>query len=1044
MIFAGEHDMAARVEKQWLTGMLVLAAISGAILDAGAEAVSPVQWGRSMEISLSGYQGSSALAGFPVLVTLNPSVVSGLEYSDFNPQGADLRFTDAGNTVLLNHEIEEWKTNGISRIWVRVPHLDSGCAIKAFWKNPAASALPAAATWDSGFRAVWHLADSLTDSTLNANHAVSTGTMPADGAVAGGRAFDGNDYLDCGNGASLNITGNSLSLSAWIKPDVISGNAIVSKSYNAAHSAPYYAWVLYTVSSALHCRIDTAAATRGTLALGVWQHVAATYNGSLISYFINGSPVGTLNKSGNLLVTACNVRIGGRHTTALAEFFNGAIDEVRISSAARSPDWIRAEHDTVARADFCVFGAVEDNAIPKLSVSDALCLEGDSGTTQLLFTVTLSVPPTNAVSFRYATSYGSADASDITPAAGEIFLPAGERSAVIALTVFGDTAEEPDETAYLDLSEISGAVALKTRGYALILDDDRSNPLSPLALAADAVNQRLYVARHTDNSIAVIDARENRLIQAFALPEEPNGLVLNADGSRLYVAAGGPAGHVYVLDAMTGAIQQTVDAGHTPMAPLLSPDATTLYLCNRFDDDVSVINLSDSSTVARVPVARQPIAAALSSDGARLFVAEHLPYGPSTNAFTAAAVAVIDTAAHVVDRRIALPPGSQSVRGMGISTDGATVYVTHLISHFQIPTTQVLRGWMNTAALTVIDVDSETIVDTVLLDDLDLGAANPWDVICSADNRYLCVSHAGTHEVSVIEQAPLLAKLRSGAPGTSRDFTTLVDLRRRIALPGNGPRALALLENRLYAALYFSDAVAAVDITPGAEHGAVPIALGASRQPDALRRGEMNYNDARLCLQQWQSCASCHPDARADGLNWDLLNDGFGNPKNTKGHLFCMQTPPAMVTGIRANSQMAVRAGFRYIQFVNRDESYAADVDAYLTALEPVPSPHLLNGSLSAAAVRGQGLFAAQGCTGCHSGEYFTDGKLHDIGSGIGRNAGVQFDTPTLRELWRSGPYLHDGRIDSVRGVVTEIHASRVSALTPTEIDDLVEYLLSL
>ncbi len=1018
-----------------------LAAMACGASESGAD---PALWRNSAEIRIGGYRGGSALTDFPVLISLDPTLIEDFDYTQLNPDGSDLRFTDDANTRLLDHEIEHWDLSGVSRVWVRVPLLISNRVIRAFWNNPAAGELPSAGVWDADFRGVWHLAGSLEDSTINANHAVSTGTTPAVGAVAGGRAFDGDDYLDCGNGASLNIGGNRLSLSAWIKPNAISGNAIISKSYNAAHSAPYYAWVLYTVSSALHCRIDTAAATRGALSLGAWQHVAATYDGTVIAYYIDGLPVGTLAKSGNLLVTERHVRIGGRHTTALAEFFNGAIDEVRLSSAARSADWIRAEHDTVVRADFCVFGAVEDNSIPKLSVSDARCIEGDTGTTQLLFTVTLSVPPTNAVSFRYATTFGSADASDLSPVEGIMTIPAGERSAVVAMTVFGDVAEEPDETVYLDLSEISGAVALKTRGYGLILDDDRSNPLSPLALAADTLRQRVYAARHTDSSIAVIDARANRMVQAFTLPQAPNALVLNAAGSRLYVAAGGPDGKVYVLDALTGEILQSLDAGHTPMAPLLAPDESVLYLCNRFDDDVAFINLADGSTAARVPVARQPVAAALSADGTRLFVAEHLPAGASTNALTAAAVAVIDTATAAVVRRITLPPGSQSLRGMALAADGAAVYVTHLVSRFQLPTTQVLRGWMNTAALTVIDGDSESIIGTVLLDDLDLGAANPWDVVCSADNAFLCVSHAGTHEVSVIGQAALLTKIRSGGAEIARDFTALIALRRRIALPGNGPRALALAGNRLFAAQYFSDTLAALDIAPGSESAVVEIALGAPRIPDAVRRGELNYNDARLCLQQWQSCASCHPDARADALNWDLLNDGFGNPKNTKGHLFSIQTPPAMVTGIRASSQMAVRAGFRYIQFVNRDESYAADVDAYLTALEPVPSPHLRNGSLSAAALRGETLFAARGCTGCHSGEYFTDQQRHDIGSGIGSNAGVAFDTPSLRELWRSGPYLHDGRIDSVRGVVTLIHGSRVSGLTPQEIDDLVEYLLSL
>ncbi|MDR2756120.1 MAG: hypothetical protein LBC20_10465, partial [Planctomycetaceae bacterium] len=49
-----------------------------------------------------------------------------------------------------------------------------------------------------------------------------------------------------------------------------------------------------------------------------------------------------------------------------------------------------------------------------------------------------------------------------------------------------------------------------------------------------------------------------------------------------------------------------------------------------------------------------------------------------------------------------------------------------------------------------------------------------------------------------------------------------------------------------------------------------------------IRYGEMLFHDAFLCQEHWQSCATCHPDARSDTLNWDLLNDGPDNPKNTK------------------------------------------------------------------------------------------------------------------------------------------------------------------
>ncbi len=1125
-----------------------MAGVAGALLclawQAAAEAVDTARWGLSMEIRVRGYQGGSALADFPVMVALDPAAIMGFSYAGFAPQGADLRFTDAANTVVLAHEIEQWNTSSVSRVWVRVPSLVSNQVIRAFWRNPEAGAPASTSVWDDGFRGVWHLADSLNDATPNANNGSNTGSVATNGVVAGGRAFDGNDFIDCGNGASLNVASNQLTLSAWIKPAAISGNAIVSKAYAATHMSPYYSWVLYLTSPGLHCRIDTSAATKGALSTGVWQHVTTTYNGSLVAFYIDGVSAGSFAKTGSLFLTPRNVRIGGRDTSPLDEFFNGSIDEVRISSVARSADWVRAERDTVANTSFCLYGSVTETWLPqvtggvgatnvlatsacltgslvstgaapatvwacwgtgdggtnfaawaqkaslgvrepggfshpvsgltpetpyvyrfravnahgeswsaprlfaplypRLSVADSQCVEGPSGATGLLFRVTLSYAAPSPVTFLYATSAGTASAEDYQAVSGEVTLQAGQTGCSVTVLAAGDSVAEPDEFFCLDLGAVTGAVAAKARAFGLILDDDRTNSLSPCALVADASRGRVYVARQTDASVGVIDTTENRLVQAFAVPAAPNGVALSPDGLRLYVAAGGAGGQVVALDAATGAVLETYAAGHTPLCPVVSSDGTTLYVCNRFDGDVSVIRLADGATLARIAVGREPHAAALTPDGANLFVAELLPVGPSTNGALAAAVSVIDTAARVVSKRILLPPGSQSLRGLCVSATGAKVYVTHVLSRFYAPTTQVLRGWMNTAALSVIDVASGTLVNTVLLDDLDLGAANPWGVVCSTNNQYLCVAHAGTHEVSVIDQAALLAKLQTGDADTPQDLTYLVGLRRRLPLKGNGPRGLALVGDTLYAAEYFSDTVGVVDIAPGGEYGAHEIAAGAARALDAVRQGERNYNDARLCLQGWQSCASCHPDARADALNWDLINDGFGSPKNTKSHVYSIQTPPAMSTGIRGSAQVAVRSGLKYIQFVSQPESCAAAIDAYLTTLRPEPSPHLVNGGLSASASRGALLFAARGCAGCHAGEFFTDGKSHEIGTATAREAGVLFDTPTLCELWRTGPYLHDGRSATVREVVVTVHAGRVSGLTLEQIDDLVEYLLSL
>jgi cytochrome c peroxidase len=230
------------------------------------------------------------------------------------------------------------------------------------------------------------------------------------------------------------------------------------------------------------------------------------------------------------------------------------------------------------------------------------------------------------------------------------------------------------------------------------------------------------------------------------------------------------------------------------------------------------------------------------------------------------------------------------------------------------------------------------------------------------------------------------------------------------------------------------------------------VALGPAVEPTLARRGEMLFNDARLCRQEWQSCASCHDtDGRMDAYNWDLLNDGCDNPKNAKSLLYAHRTPPAMSLGVRSTAEVAVRAGLRHILFTEQPEATAQAMDAYLQSLAPVPSPHLVNGSLSPAAERGRKLFMNDklGCARCHPPPLYTDCRTHDVGTrGREDRPKDEFDAPTLVELWRTGPYLHDGAAPTVR----DVHAAQGSAgrhgdtahLSDQERDDLAEFLLSL
>jgi len=68
---------------------------------------------------------------------------------------------------------------------------------------------------------------------------------------------------------------------------------------------------------------------------------------------------------------------------------------------------------------------------------------------------------------------------------------------------------------------------------------------------------------------------------------------------------------------------------------------------------------------------------------------------------------------------------------------------------------------------------------------------------------------------------------------------------------------------------FFADTLVAVDLLGGAVDRSLSLSTGGGVAPE--RRGEQVFNGATRCHQHWQSCAWCHPDGRADGLNRDLI-----------------------------------------------------------------------------------------------------------------------------------------------------------------------------
>ncbi len=617
-----------------------------------------------------------------------------------------------------------------------------------------------------------------------------------------------------------------------------------------------------------------------------------------------------------------------------------------------------------------------------------------------------------------------------------------------------------------ELAALQGSSAAEQYSVSEAKSDTASDKfLSPTAMAFDADLSRMYIAEKTAKQISVLNIKTEKVDKLTDLDAEPTGIALSKDGSKLYVTAGLEFGSIKIVDTAKGRVIKSMDTAHGPISPVLSKDGKKLYVLSQYENKVVVFDLKTGKRAADIPVSRQPAASALTPDGRKLFVANLLPSGNADSNYNAAKVSVIDTETDKLITDVKLPSGSVDIRGICTSPDGKYVYAACVLARYHLPTSQLDRGWMNTNALAVIDADSNKFINTVLLDELDLGAANPYDVACTEDSKYIAVTHSGTNELSLIDADAMHKKLadaesdkgKSAMSSSYRDvknnFSFLNGIRRRIPLKGIGPRDVAIAGSRAFVAEYFTGTVGVVDLSSSGVSGAVSISLGAEPEMTIARKGEILFHDASLCLQKWQSCATCHPNARADGINWDLLNDGTGNPKQTKSLLLSHKTAPVMITGIRPDAETAVRAGIRYIQFSVRPEQDAAAIDEYLKSLKPVLSPYLKKNSsgkieFSEAAKRGEKIFSSARCSDCHSGQYYTDQKKYNIGAGTGSEKDTSFDTPSLVEIWRTAPYLYDGRAATIKDVLKKFNKDNrhgvTSDLSDDQINDLAEFVLSL
>ncbi|MEW6359210.1 MAG: beta-propeller fold lactonase family protein [Planctomycetota bacterium] len=583
---------------------------------------------------------------------------------------------------------------------------------------------------------------------------------------------------------------------------------------------------------------------------------------------------------------------------------------------------------------------------------------------------------------------------------------------------------------------------------------------SPACVACSPDGKFVYVTNQTANSISVIDANSKQVTKEIPVGKYPTGITVSPDGKTVFVANTRDHSISYVEPAGAKAIA-AVACGFEPNGLCLSPDGKTLYSANFISGDVSVVDVAQRKEVARIPVVRAPTFMAITPDGKTILVSNFFSDQPATNTKLTAVISVIDTASRKVVGEKCSPGTMLMGQGIAISTDGKYAYAVHHRPNFNITPSQLQQGWIHTNALTIIPLqDPNEKIVTVLLDNVNSGAANPFGVAISKDGGTLFVTNRGIHKLSVIN-LPRLHELIKNTPPERLAYAHVNlgflwgrdGVIKRVDCGGLGPKGVAVSpsDGTVYVANYFSDTVTALD--PKTCLVKAEIRVGPPVEMTVERKGEFLFNSALHCFQNWLSCTSCHPDeVRADGVNWDLLNDGMTNPKNAKSLVWSNRTPPVMALGVRATMEVAVEKGFTVIQFAQPTREEMDAVSAYLRSVKPIPSPWHRNtdGSPDEAAKRGQKVFVKAGCNVCHPPPLYTNLQMFDVGTHGERDFKdhMKFDTPTILEMYRTAPYLHDGRAATLEEVLTKYNKDdlhgKTSNLSKQEIDDLVAFLMTL
>uniref|UniRef100_UPI002601A8F0 beta-propeller fold lactonase family protein n=1 Tax=uncultured Gimesia sp. TaxID=1678688 RepID=UPI002601A8F0 len=570
---------------------------------------------------------------------------------------------------------------------------------------------------------------------------------------------------------------------------------------------------------------------------------------------------------------------------------------------------------------------------------------------------------------------------------------------------------------------------------------------------------------------------------------QSNSLMDISTDGKLLACSNRDSGSVTIIDLQSQKKLSEIKVGKHPEGVSFLGKTHLLATAVYDEDKVVFLNADTGKQIGQTEVFDEPYGIVSTSDGAKIFVTLDYP----------GRIVEIDTNSKEVLREFST---GEHLRGIAISNDDQSLFTTEyysaLVRKIDVASGQTADEWAGGSTdnlarqitlhpfrpkaylphirsrITVAHGAGSifpivSIVDTqagegkrrrkIPMDSF-LGArvtSNPWDTAITPDGKTFFVVFAGTDDMFVCNVID----------DNYRELTF------RAALNlGHNPRAVRVAPDGntfyIYNALDFN--VVAYDTQTLLRQATINVTENPLGEEILLGK-QLFYTALQpMSSRLWISCASCHPDGQPDGKTWHNP-EGLRNTQSLAGMAWThpihwsadrdeVQDFEHTIRGPLMQGKGLVRGKINpALDAPNSGLSRALDaMAAYSNTHEFTLSPYAKKG-LNPAAERGRELFFSKQtqCATCHSGPFLTDSVpskkfiRHDVGTAVdnpGEKMGPEYDTPTLLGLYRTAPYLHHGKAQTLEEVLTiynhDDKHGKTSPLSKQEIADLVEFLKAL